>query len=287
MVLKSSEKATLVKEIARRLGAEDWASIDATLQIFSLPTLESWNGSQTSYVLQSLRDAPDSTLLEMAEHVGFSLKTKATTVSPPFWQPDMFRLFVSHLSAHRKFAAELQTHLQKLGISAFVAHNDIEPTKEWQNEIEAALSTCDALVALLHPDFHKSNWTDQEIGYAMGRGLPVFSVRCGQDPYGFIGKFQAVNGSAKSAPELAKELFDVLRKGKQTQTRLSGILVELFASSRSFESARQRLSYLEELTVWEPSFSVKIRSAVKENDQISQSFGVPDRVKQLLKKWAA
>jgi nucleoside 2-deoxyribosyltransferase len=57
---------------------------------------------------------------------------------------------------------------------------NIEPTKEWQNEIEAALSTCDALVALLHPGFHVSMWTDQEIGYAMGRGIPVYSVGFGQ-----------------------------------------------------------------------------------------------------------
>ena len=49
----------------------------------------------------------------------------------------------------------------------------------------------------------------------MGRGIPVFSVRLGQVPYGFIGRFQAFNGNGKSQKDLATELFEVLL---QTQT---------------------------------------------------------------------
>ena len=120
-------------------------------------------------------------------------------------------------AAHRLFAAALQDALLNFGISAFVAHNDIEPARDWQTHIETALSTCDALVALLHPKFHQSNWTDQEIGFAMGRGVPVFSVRFGQDPYGFIGRFQAFAGDDGPEPELARQLFTVYQKHKQTQ----------------------------------------------------------------------
>ena len=81
-------------------------------------------------------------------------------------------------------------------------------------QIETALATCDALVALLLENFHASNWTDQEIGFAMGRGVPVYSVRFGQDPYGFIGRFQTFNGNQKVAAALSRELFDAYRKNK-------------------------------------------------------------------------
>jgi hypothetical protein len=275
-----------VKEIAKRLSLEEWPFIDATLQAFSLPTSDMWNGSSAAYILNSLVGADETILLELASHVGFTFDTKSVRVDPPFWRRGMFRLFITHLAAHRQFAAELQGHLQGSGISSFVAHNDIEPTREWQNEIETALSTCDALAALLHPDFHKSNWTDQEIGYAMGRGVPVVTVRFGQDPYGFVGRFQAFNGNSKPSAAIAAELFDAFRAGKETQKRMSNVIVDMFVESGSFKEAKTYMRYLEELTAWDSAFATRIRSAVKHNGQVSGSFGVPERVEALIKKRA-
>src|SRR5262249_45002832 len=160
--------------------------IDVTLQQFGCRIENSWSGSKEAYVLHMVADATDDNLTALAEYVGMETQAGTPRVDPPFWQPDMFRLFISHLSAHRPFAAELQESVLRFGISGFVAHNDIEPTAEWQSQIEVALATCESLVALLHPNFHASNWTDQEIGAAMGRGVPVYAVQLGQVPYGFI-----------------------------------------------------------------------------------------------------
>jgi nucleoside 2-deoxyribosyltransferase len=204
---------------------------------------------------------------------------------PKFWQPGMMRLFITHLAKHKAFAARLQASLLNYGVSSFVAHNDIEPTSEWQNEIEAALATCDALVALLHTDFHASNWTDQEIGFAMGRGVPVASIRLGQTPYGFIGRFQAFNGHAKSEADLAHELFDSYRKNKQTEMKMAEGIMTMFENSASFASAKTKMGYLEELTVWPPPFSGRAQAAVEDNSQVSGSFGVPKRVERLVAKW--
>jgi hypothetical protein len=185
----------------------------------------------------------------------------------------------------KKFASELQQALDHYGITSFVAHKDIKPTAEWQNEIELALSTCDALVALLHPEFHESEWTDQEIGFVMGRAMPVFSVTLGEAPYGFIGKTQAFNGIGKTATALAREIFDALRKNKQTQDKMAEVVVTLFENSGSFDAAKARMSYLEELTVWKPGFANRIKNAAENNGQISSAWGVPERVTALLKKW--
>jgi hypothetical protein len=46
-------------------------------------------------------------------------------------------------------AKELKDALVLYAIDGFVAHEDIEPTKEWLIEIETALETCHGLVALL------------------------------------------------------------------------------------------------------------------------------------------
>ena len=287
MSLSPSQRVTLLKEIAARLGAENWSLIDVTLKQFSLPWQNEWHGTSEAYVLAMIEDAPDQSLIDLAQHVGFQFEQQTSPrLDPPFWRKGMLRLFATHLASQRVFAGQLQEALLLYGISAFVAHNDIEPTLEWQTQIETALATCEALVALLHEKFHASNWTDQEIGFAMGRGVPVSAVRLGETPYGFIGRFQAFNGNDKNASELARELFDSYRKNKQTQRRMGEVLVSLFEQSGSFADAKARMSYLEELEVWEASFSNRLRTAAEANNQIYGSWGVPARVEALVKKWA-
>lgn len=286
MALSPSQRITLITVASQRLGAEDWSMIDLVLGQFSLPTAQTWNGSQEAYVQTMAAKGSDDQLVGLAAHLGFHLpELSGSSVEPAFWQKDMLRVFVSHLAAHRAFAAELQTALLKYGISCFVAHNDIEPTQEWQTQIEIALATCESLIALLHPTFHASNWTDQEIGFAMGRNVPVFSVRFGQDPYGFIGRFQGFNGNGKTTADLARELFDVYRKNKQSQKRMGEVLVRLFEQSASYAYSKTWLSYLEELESWQPSFAERIQAALGNNSQISESWGVADRVAALSKKW--
>jgi hypothetical protein len=287
MPLSPSQRISLMKEISKRLSAEEWPLIDVTLRQFSLPWSDDWRGEKNAYVLNMIEQASDQALVDLASHVGFRFEVVPAGIDPPFWRQGMFRVFLSHLAAHRVFAARLQEALLNYGISTFVAHNDIEPTRDWQTQIETALATCDALAALLHPSFHQSNWTDQEIGFAMGRGVPVFSVRFGQDPYGFIGRFQAFAGNEELHSKLALDLFTAYCKHKQTQRRMAEVLVARFIESESFAIAKQRVGYLEELEIWDRSFSKRIEAAADTNSQIASAWDVPERVSALTKKWAA
>lgn len=129
-------------------------------------------------------------------------------VASRIWDKNCFRVFLSHKAEVKKETAGLKDMLKLYGISCFVAHEDIHPTREWQNEIENALHTMDSFVALLTDGFHDSLWTDQEVGFAFGRGVPIISVKLGKDPYGFIGKFQALSCTWENAPtEIAKILI--------------------------------------------------------------------------------
>ena len=116
--------------------------------------------------------------------------------------------------------------------------------------------------------------------------MPVFAVKYDEDPYGFIGKFQAFNGNGKPSELLAAELFHAYRKHKQTQQRMAEVLMRLFERSPTFAGAKTRIGYLEELTVWDPSFVGRIEAAVESNSQVEGSWGVPERVKKLAKKWS-
>ena len=287
MSLSASQRIKIIKEIADRLADEGWALIDLTLSQFGFRTSPTASGGSHSYVLEHVGGGTDAQLVEIAEHLGYTIEQSGTSsvADPTFWKPNCLRVFISHLSAHRVFTAELQSALLEYGVTSFVAHNDIEPTLEWQTEIETALRTCHTLVALLHQNFHSSNWTDQEIGYVMGRGLPAFSVRIGQDPYGFIGRFQGFNGNGKSAQQLAEELFNSYRSNKQTRVQLAYGVVATFEASDSFAQARHNTGLLEALEYWEPAFSTRIQKAAESNGQIQSSWGVPERVAALTAKW--
>ena len=89
-------------------------------------------------------------------------RTVAHDAEKRIWGDRGFRLFVSHKAEVKKEVAELKEKLGFFGVSAFVAHQDISPTKAWQDEIENALHSMDAFAALMTEDFHDSNWTDQE-----------------------------------------------------------------------------------------------------------------------------
>lgn len=105
--------------------------------------------------------------------------------------PGHFRLFLSHRSEIKREVHELAQALSRRCIDAFVAHDHIEPSREWQKEIELALASCHGLAALASEGFHESVWCMQEVGWALGRGILVLPVMLPHDPRGFPVDFRA------------------------------------------------------------------------------------------------
>jgi hypothetical protein len=136
----------------------------------------------------------------------------SATAIARIWEGDGFRLFLSHKAEDKKEASNLKKQLRKYGVCAFVAHEDIKPTEAWQREIERALRSMDALAALMTKDFHNSFWTDQEVGFALGRRVPIIAVNLGRNPYGFIGSMQALKADWDDA---AQEIVKLLVKNKE------------------------------------------------------------------------
>lgn len=281
--MNASQRINLLKELASRLSTEEWSVLDLTLSQFGVKTTDAWRGDKFPYILEMAQTASDEQLEGLAQHVGFDVRTPASSsLSPSFWRSGHLRLFLSHLSAERVLASDLKAALLPYGISAFVAHRDIEPTKEWQDEIELGLTTADALCALLHPSFHESKWTDQEVGFAMGRQLLVIPIRLGMDPYGFIGKYQALPGVDRPAQTLAHDLFQVLSRHKQTADRMAEAVVTRFEAADSFRVAKDTMGHLEALPTLNAALQSRIRAAVTGNTQVGEAFGVPERVTALL-----
>ncbi len=187
-------------------------------------------------------------------------------VANRIWGKNCFRVFLSHKSEVKKETAGLKDKLKLYGISCFVAHEDIHPTVEWQNEIENALHTMDSFVALLTDGFHDSLWTDQEVGVAIGRGIPIISVKLGKDPYGFIGKFQALSSTWDNAPfEITKIL---IKKEPMLNAYINAI--QECPNYDSSNKLSELLPFIERLTDNQVD---KLIQAFSENGQVHDSYG--------------
>lgn len=185
-----------------------------------------------------------------------------------FWNFGYYKIFISHLTANKVPAANLKSVLAFYGISCFVAHEDIEPTKEWATEIEKALLTMDCLCAIVTPEFKNSNWCDQEVGFALGRRVLVIPIRRDHDPYGLMGKFQGIQSKGKSANQLAKEIFDILCKNKNSKNSYVRNLGNLFLSSKSVDEANKWISVLNSAKIIDRDIVEFINSHYLDNDNL-------------------
>lgn len=283
--MNTSQRINYIKDIAYKLDAEEWPIIDLTLKQFKLPWSEIWDGTKQSYIFDMLENATDEDIEHLAQHLGLSNNTEIKPIrhESNLWQARRFRLFISHSSKHKEKASSLQQALNHFNISSFVAHNDIEPTKEWQDEIMQALLTTDCLLAFLTKDFHNSYWTDQEIGIAIGRGILVIPVMDGQNPYGFIGKYQALPSQAEPS-DLADAIAKILLNNKLTKKEMAEALVTKFEDSSNFQQAKDNIGVLEQIKYYDNKIIERIESAIKSNSQIADAYGVPAKARRLLKR---
>lgn len=277
------ERVTLIRQLADELKNGTYTDGDLMLRQFGFRWDNRWSGDSYSYYVAMLESGDDATLLQLHKHIfGFSGEPKELEV-PEFWCLRGLHVFISHLASNRVFAAELKRCLLEYGIAGFVAHEDIEPTKEWVEEIERGLASCDALIALLSPGFKESNWTDQEVGFCHGRRVLIVSVRQGLDPYGFISRYQAVNGNSRSAADVAADLLLIFAKNPKTAAATADGLVGALEVSNTFAEAKFRVGQLSHIVSWTPELLRRIEAATTENDQIAHAWGVPGQIAQILK----
>ncbi|HMJ34823.1 MAG TPA: toll/interleukin-1 receptor domain-containing protein [Baekduia sp.] len=260
-------------------GDWSWPMIDALLAEFGA----GWSGTEdrVERLLERLRTLDDGPLAALHAH----LHPGEADPSAPLpgvddagpWSEGTLRVFVSHTTANKEVAGKLRDWMARVGIECFVAHTDIEPTREWQDVIESALRTCHVVVALLTDDFSKSRWCDQEVGFAVGRGILIVPVRLGVDPYGFIGKVQGLTLPADLdpkwlGPKLGDEVFGLLARNPLTAARMADPIVRRFATSWSWDNTRAAWPYLVGLprTAWTEDRLAMVREAAKSNVDVTQ-----------------
>lgn len=223
--MKVSERLELISAIGRELQDRyTFSDLYGYLAAFDVPYLENGpTNSKWSYTKSALASVPLSTIISIASDLDLKFSSELTGSAglPENWKGTTdFRLFISHISRDKGIATRLKEALRAHHISGFVAHEDIHPTKAWQDEIERALNSMHAMVAVHTIGFSESVWTQQEIGFALGRRTKVISFKMGEDPKGFISKQQALPRKNRTAEEVAEEIVALLKSDDRTKKAL-------------------------------------------------------------------
>jgi hypothetical protein len=191
------------------------------------------------------------------------------------WKPGLIRLFICHKDEHKRQATILANSLEPFGISSFVAHETIEPTKEWRKEIMNGLETMEIMLAFLTDKFNESPWTNQEVGFALGKGIPVVSLKmAGGDPPGFISHEQALRGQLDSPEASAQKVQKLLAEKLGREERIQAAFIRAFIDSPNWSETTERFdrmsAAIEKLT--DDNLAEIIRGYAKNNQLYDAAY---------------
>ena len=239
-------------------------------------------------VLDSVFNANESAINEVIDHFDIDLWyqqkspekhqrlfSTATLTNADFWKNGFFRVFVSHLSSNKSRMSVMKSALATWGISAFIAHEDIEASREWRDEVEAGLETMEVLVAVVEPGFKESNWCAQEVGYALGRKVDVIPLRAGQDPFGFFGKYQGIQIKGRLPEQVASDITQVLLKKPQHREKV----IQSMSIAFSTLTSEKKIENINVLADWSILTDAQLRAVI---EQASMSTAEKLKLKNLI-----
>lgn len=229
---------------------------------------DNWE-SLEAYVSNQCELFTDETIALMYEELLGKdvLDVNLETVDNSLWRSGYYRLFISHLTKDKVPVSYLKKCLSDFGIDCFVAHEDIEPSKEWLKEIKKALRSADALCAVFSEGFCGSKWCDQEVGIALGRRIPILSIKKGADPHGFLSEYQAIP-SKKTANEVAEDCFTTLCSMEDANEHYYHVLTKLLLDSGNVEEAAKWIGVISKAKAFPDSNVSMIYSKCKDNSAL-------------------
>ena len=148
-----------------------------------------------------------------------------------------FRLFIIHLGRCKESAIRLRDALADRDVAGHVAHARFQRTPKWQENTLDRLRASDGVVALLHKGFYESEWTEQEVGAALGRGLLVIPITFGEAPRGFMSQCETLQGKGQSYDKLADAVVRILKGHPLTRSKMAAALAARVVASQVYKQA--------------------------------------------------
>jgi hypothetical protein len=158
------------------------------------------------------------------------------------WAVNLKEVFVSHAHEDKALAGKVKEILQANGVSAFLAHLDMEVSDEWRTEIFRHLETSSALIAIVTRNFAKSAWANQEVGIAFEKKLPLIPLMFDGSAVlkGVIEMYQGIPVSESNLVDVVKSTIPTINKGVPSTERkfykdLAGVLSRLIIRWQTYK----------------------------------------------------
>lgn len=191
------------------------------------------------------------------------------------------KIFLSYSSEEKYLAGAIKANLGIYGFHVFLAHEDLQPLSEWEGEILDSLKNCDIFSCLLSTKFRDSEWTSQEIGYALALSKTIVPLKLDSDPYGFIKRYQAFTLSEYDVSDRCKQIVGLIQKKGLFGRRMQDMLINALRLSNNFDEATSVLEVLEGFRKFDKSQMDEVFRNAIWNNQVRMSR----KGKDLLHKW--
>jgi len=124
-------------------------------------------------------------------------------------------VFFSYAHEDRVLAGKIASLLKEKDIDVFLAHENIEISKKWRDEILKHLKNDNFLLALLTDNYEKSVYANQEAGYMMGKkgkNIPLIVWKTDIKNFGFLETFQGVTVTEENLKDAVEKMVNIIRK---------------------------------------------------------------------------
>ena len=198
------------------------------------------------------------------------------------------KIFISYAHEDKVQVGRIKWELEiKYGFDVFLAHEDIAPTHEWVDEIISELRACDVFIAFLTKDFNNSDWTDQEVGFALARGVTIIPLNEGVNPHGFIGRNQALTGSSKTVQSVCSKIIEILMESPKLREKLLNQLIKVFGKSSTFKKVESNFDNIMKFEDYLTTQQINeiVRLARNNNQVFSSKYGAKQMIINLLNKY--
>ena len=183
----------------------------------------------------------------------------------------------------KKLTGKIKKYLRQYGVKVFLAHDDIEPSEEWADRILEELNNCDIFMPILTKQFNESKWTDQETGCALILKKLIMPLKIDVDPHGFISRYQARTLKKNDVPSSLTGVMRVISGKTRVGALLRDVAIMKFASSESFEDARNNTERLLSLKGFGLNQVEEIVNHTIRNGQIHRCFRAQDLLREFIK----
>tara|TARA_R110002096_G_scaffold416576_2_gene619212 strand:+ start:22726 stop:23436 length:711 start_codon:yes stop_codon:yes gene_type:complete len=217
--MKVTEKLQLIENIAIELQSRyTFDVINIFFKEFKVnPEFDPSYNSKRLYSQDRLKGVEIAEIVKIAKEL--DIDTDNVIKEPPKnWEnTSSVKAFISHTSKDKANAKKLRDALKGYNVDGFVAHEDIKPSEEWQEEIRKALNSMDIFISMHTTGFSGRIWCQQEIGYAAARNIKMIPIKFDEDPEGFIAKIQALTRGKKTASDIASDIVNILKNDDKTK----------------------------------------------------------------------